>query len=157
MVKLLNTLILLVFISIIWFPYPAKPKPQPTKRDLAQIACVAHAVYHEARGEPLEGQLAVAYVVMNRTSNGYPSNACTVVYQPNQFTDIAKTKPNKRSLVWRKAVDVAELAYWKEAPDPTNGSRFFYAPKKIKTPQWAMNKTNPVVIGAHKFFDIKEN
>jgi Cell Wall Hydrolase len=44
--------------------------------------CIADAVYFEARGEPLRGQMAVAQVVMNRVFSGrYPNNVCGVVYQ----------------------------------------------------------------------------
>src|SRR6185437_15614301 len=42
--------------------------------------CLATAAYFEARGESLEGQLAVAHVVMNRASSGrYPPDWCGVV------------------------------------------------------------------------------
>jgi hypothetical protein len=44
--------------------------------------CLADAIYFEARGEPLKGQMAVAQVVMNRVFTGfYPNNVCGVVYQ----------------------------------------------------------------------------
>jgi spore germination cell wall hydrolase CwlJ-like protein len=44
--------------------------------------CLADAVYFEARGEPVRGQIAVAQVVMNRVfSQFYPDNVCDVVYQ----------------------------------------------------------------------------
>ena len=44
--------------------------------------CLADAIYFEARGEPLRGQMAVAQVVMNRVFSGYyPNNVCGVVYQ----------------------------------------------------------------------------
>jgi len=44
--------------------------------------CIADAVYFEARGEPLRGQMAVAQVVMNRVFSGrYPNDVCGVVYQ----------------------------------------------------------------------------
>ena len=44
--------------------------------------CLADAVYFEARGEPLRGQMAVAQVVINRVFSGfYPDNVCGVVYQ----------------------------------------------------------------------------
>ena len=49
--------------------------------------CIAVAVYHEARGESLEGQLAVAKVIMNRAASGkYPTSWCGVVKQPWQFS-----------------------------------------------------------------------
>lgn len=48
----------------------------------AAEACLATAVYFEARSESLEGQLAVAMVILNRTkSDHYPSTVCGVVYQ----------------------------------------------------------------------------
>lgn len=44
--------------------------------------CLANAVYFEARGEAVRGQIAVAQVVMNRVfSPFYPNNVCDVVYQ----------------------------------------------------------------------------
>ena len=44
--------------------------------------CLAEAVYFEARGEPVRGQIAVAQVVLNRVFSGYyPNNVCGVVYQ----------------------------------------------------------------------------
>lgn len=44
--------------------------------------CLAEAVYFEARGEAVRGQIAVAQVVMNRTFSGfYPNTVCGVVYQ----------------------------------------------------------------------------
>lgn len=44
--------------------------------------CLANAVYFEARGEPVRGQIAVAQVVMNRVFSGYyPNDVCGVVYQ----------------------------------------------------------------------------
>jgi spore germination cell wall hydrolase CwlJ-like protein len=44
--------------------------------------CLANAIYFEARGEPVRGQMAVAQVVINRVFSGYyPGNVCGVVYQ----------------------------------------------------------------------------
>src|SRR4030095_7857272 len=52
-----------------------------------QANCIAVAVYHEARGETLDGQLAVARGIMNRAASGrYPSSWCGVVKQPAQFS-----------------------------------------------------------------------
>ena len=50
-------------------------------RDKAE-KCLTNAVYFEARGEPVRGQIAVAQVVMNRVFSGYyPDSVCGVVYQ----------------------------------------------------------------------------
>jgi spore germination cell wall hydrolase CwlJ-like protein len=44
--------------------------------------CLTNAIYFEARGEPVRGQIAVAQVVMNRVFSGYyPDSVCGVVYQ----------------------------------------------------------------------------
>jgi spore germination cell wall hydrolase CwlJ-like protein len=46
--------------------------------------CLAEAVYFEARGEPVRGQIAVAQVIMNRVfSPFYPNDVCGVVHQSN--------------------------------------------------------------------------
>jgi hypothetical protein len=51
-----------------------------------QANCIAVAIYHESRGESLDGQLAVARVIMNRAASGkYPGSWCGVVKQPWQF------------------------------------------------------------------------
>jgi spore germination cell wall hydrolase CwlJ-like protein len=50
-------------------------------RDKAE-KCLTDAVYFEARGEPVRGQIAVAQVVLNRVfSPFYPNTVCEVVYQ----------------------------------------------------------------------------
>ena len=52
-----------------------------------QQRCLATAVYFESMGEPLEGQLAVARVVINRAASGrYPTTLCAVVKQKAQFS-----------------------------------------------------------------------
>src|SRR5205085_11083570 len=44
--------------------------------------CLAAAIYFEARGEPVRGQIAIAQVILNRAFSGYyPNTVCGVVYQ----------------------------------------------------------------------------
>ena len=51
--------------------------------------CLAEAVYFEARGEAVRGQIAVAQVVLNRAFSGfYPTTVCGVVYQ-NKYHHMA--------------------------------------------------------------------
>lgn len=50
---------------------------------------LANVIYHEARGEPLRGQVAVGHVVLNRVKDPrYPDSIHAVVWQPKQFTGI---------------------------------------------------------------------
>ena len=53
------------------------PRKRRSRPPIAEQDCLANAVYFEARGEPLEGQLAVAEVVLNRAASGrYPATLC---------------------------------------------------------------------------------
>jgi spore germination cell wall hydrolase CwlJ-like protein len=75
-----------------------------------QLRCLATAIYFEARSEPLEGQLAVAQVVRNRTRSGrFPASLCGVVYQPSQFSFSHRRSPSNREQ-WARAVKVATIA-----------------------------------------------
>ena len=70
-----------------------------------QTNCLATAVYFEARGETVEGQLAVARVVMNRAASGrYPTDWCSVVKQPAQFSFVRNGAfPQANTDSWRGA------------------------------------------------------
>ena len=66
-------------------PFAGRPGRERGRRETgdAEQECLANAVYFEARGEPLRGQLAVAEVVMNRAASGrFPASLCGVVVQP---------------------------------------------------------------------------
>lgn len=122
----------------------------PEKFPDKQVDCLAHAIYHEARGESAEGQLAVAHVVLNRVQSGqFANSVCGVVYQPHQFTNIRQTKPIKSSKSWSYARLTSLYAMAGLSYDPTNGAKYFYAPAVVK-PQWAKGKKK-VVIGHHIF------
>lgn len=91
------------------------------------MRCLASAVYFESKGEPLEGQLAVAQVIMNRVASGrFADDICGVVYQPGQFSftwDGRSDEPSD-SPAWRTAQAVAVIAAtdnWREVvPDATH-------------------------------------
>lgn len=72
--------------------------------------CLALAIYYETRSEPLEGQLAVAKVILNRVdSDHYPNDVCDVVYQPRQFSFTHDGKPERpRHDSWEGIKQMAE-------------------------------------------------
>ena len=77
---------------------------------IAAAACLSLALYHEARGEPLLGQLMVAKVIVNRMeSPRWPSSMCNVITQDRQFSFYRKGKaPSPRDEVaWAKAQELA--------------------------------------------------
>lgn len=117
----------------------------------ADLFCLSHVVYHEARGESFNGQLAVAYVVLNR-SLAWHRSICQVVYQPAQFTNIRKTIPVETSREWQTAHFAATMATKKYIDDPTKGSLYFYAPHKVSEPRWARMKKFVGRIGHHLFY-----
>ena len=54
---------------------------------MLEILCLTVAIYYEARGEPIEGQAAVAQVILNRVQHpDFPDDACAVVFEPDQFS-----------------------------------------------------------------------
>jgi hypothetical protein len=78
--------------------------------------CLANAIYFEARGESVRGQIAVAQVVMNRVFSGYyPNNVCGVVYQNSnrhlacQFTFACDGIPDRinEPAAWERAKTIA--------------------------------------------------
>ena len=79
-----------------------------------ELRCLAGAVYFEARGEALAGQLAVAQVIINRTEDGrFPRSYCGVVSQPGQFSFMrGRQMPTIRtgSPAWERAVAIAQIA-----------------------------------------------
>ena len=78
--------------------------------------CLANAIYFEARGEQVRGQIAVAQVVMNRVFSGYyPHDVCGVVYQDShrhlacQFTFACDGIPDRIDELdaWVRAREIA--------------------------------------------------
>lgn len=116
------------------------------------LICLARTVYAEARGEPREGQLAVAYVVLERTGvPGYPETICDVVLEPNQFATSEMDLP-KNWEAYQAAMLVALDVLQGKSANPVEGATYFYAYKKAK-PYWARQFTEIAVIGNHRFME----
>jgi len=118
------------------------------------MLCLAQAVYFEARGEPLEGQLAVANVVINRAkSDLYPGDICSVVKQPAQFSFVRKgaiPAVNESSAAWRRAKAIAQIAHDDLWDCQADDALFFHA--TYVRPSWARRKTRLAQIDTHIFY-----
>lgn len=116
--------------------------------------CLASAVYFEARGEPLEGQLAVAEVVINRTNSGrYPATICGVVTQPAQFSFVRGQRipaADRGSDAWRRAVAIARIAQDRTAPQLDNDVLWYHA--DYVAPSWGRRLNRTAKIGLHIFY-----
>jgi len=115
--------------------------------------CLANAVYFEARGESLEGQLAVARVVMNRAASGqYPTTWCGVVKQPAQFSFVrdGQFPAIYDADAWKTAQGVARVAMSNIVPSLPSDVLWYHA--DYCSPSWGSRLTYFEKIGAHMFF-----
>jgi N-acetylmuramoyl-L-alanine amidase len=121
-----------------------------------QANCIAVAVYHEARGESLEGQLAVAKVIMNRAASGkYPGSWCGVVKQPWQFSFVNPRSGympsvDQASAAWNKALGVTRLAVANAVSSVPSDTLWYHA--DYVAPSWGRRLTKVEKIGAHIFY-----
>ena len=120
----------------------------------AAMMCLALNIYHEARGEPLLGQIAVGSVTMNR-ANWEVKEICPVVYAPKQFswTSIKKgadQHPPASDKSWKRAQQLADKIIKGEVEDVTNGATFFHA-NSVK-PYWRHAFERTTEIGNHIFY-----
>jgi spore germination cell wall hydrolase CwlJ-like protein len=119
-----------------------------------QANCLATAVYFEARGESLEGQLAVARVVMNRAGSGkYPPDWCSVVKQPAQFSFVRHGEfpaIDTTSAAWARAQGIARLAISNVIPSVEPDVLWYHA--TYVAPSWGHRLNMVERIGAHIFY-----
>lgn len=114
----------------------------------AALLCLAMAVYHESRSEPLIGQQAVAHVVLNRVRSGlFPDDVCSVLVQDAQFP--FPWDPPRNAGAWRRAVHIAEQALNGHSFDPTGGALHYH--RVDITVPWSVGMTG-MVIGDHVFW-----
>lgn len=91
-----------------------------------ELDCLTKAIYHEARGESLQGQIAVGWVIINRTlSSRFPDTICDVIYQRSQFSWTIKPPKIRETYAYELAKDVAHAIINRVHPDPTKGALYF--------------------------------
>ena len=115
--------------------------------------CIADSIYHEARGESVEGMIAVANVIINRMrSSRYPDTACAVVYQYRQFSwTLYASKLQPIVDYGNEYIErIAELALQSRLIDITGGATHYHT--TYINPRWAASKKQTFVIGQHIFY-----
>ncbi|MBN9249247.1 MAG: cell wall hydrolase [Mesorhizobium sp. 61-13] len=135
-------------------PLPAAVFSQPEQ------ACLANAIYFEARSESLRGQAAVAQVVLNRVRNPtYPSSICGVVYQNDNWFNRCQfsfacdgrkdrvTEPSR----YKIAKDIAMAVTAGKIFLPEVGSSTHYYASYVN-PGWARAMHKMTKIGLHIFY-----
>lgn len=131
-------------------------------REDPELRCLAKNIYHEARGESLDGQVAVGIVTLNRVkSERYPNSICEVVYQPSQFSwTIDKPKIHNWKL-YHKIKELADLLIDNHAISEVDDAMYYHADRvyddqlqvwKRLRPWWAKYKTRVTQIDNHIFY-----
>lgn len=146
-----------------WFAYADHARLVAAERRQADLTCLAQNIYFEARGEPLEGQYAVAEVTMNRVASPrYPDSVCDVVHQRHwsarsrryigafSWTEL-ESLPRPKGPAWQRARSIAEAVYDDRHTPKVAGALFYHA--DYVQPAWA-NELQPVAeIGSHIFYE----
>lgn len=127
------------------------------------LGCLARNIYHEARGEPVDGQFAVAEVTLNRVeSTLFPDTVCDVVHEKRwdrkrgrnvgafSWTELDQvSKPG--GAAWDQALSAARSVYDGERNSLVHGALFYHA-VSIE-PRWARSKKQVARIGRHIFYE----
>ena len=124
-----------------------------------QWACLAEAIYFEARGEPVEGQFAVAEVILNRVdSPKFPNSICKVVRQGTgrkhacqfSYNCDGKLEYIANGSAYDQAKRVARVSMDRKTRPLTKGATFYHA--TFVSPSWARSFQHVATIGVHKFY-----
>lgn len=131
-----------------------------SKESKQQVDCLAENIYHEAKSEPVKGQIAVALVTINRVvDDRFPKDICLVVKQRTKSGDriicqfswhCMKVRLNRNSETYQQVLKRAIHVYlnYNLIDDFTKGSLYFHADHV--NPRWNLRKT--VQIGRHIFY-----
>ena len=131
----------------------------PVPKSDKQMSCLAEALYFEARGEPIEGQLAVGEVILNRVEDTrYPSSICKVINQGTgrrfacQFTYTCDGKletVNERR-PYEVALKIAKILMTTHDRRLTRGSTHYHS--NYVNPKWSKKFERVAKFGRHIFY-----
>src|SRR5215472_14263269 len=133
-------------------PVTAAPKEEHISG--SDLLCLALNVYREARNQPIEGQLAVAHVTLNRYETSDLPTICDVVFKTGYFAwtrdpKVVQEWPRDEA-AWEMAQRVAHQALADPKADPVKGSTYFHT---VSTePDWAPTLVRVGRIGDHVFY-----
>jgi spore germination cell wall hydrolase CwlJ-like protein len=118
--------------------------------------CILRNIFHEARGEPFEGKIAVAQVTFNRLSDGrWGKTLCSVVFARSQFSwtlDRVKRNAKPGGPAWQESKLALEQYLAGTRVVNLERSTHFHATWMERKPGWAHKKENLTTIGQHTFY-----
>lgn len=137
---------------------PARPEAAvtpaiATDADTASVECIAKVVRHEAANQADRGQLAVAQLIVTRTTVGdrFGRTPCAVVNQPGQFFDTGSYHPDRSSPQWSRAVAASRDALGHVSPAVVPGALFYHAANQ-SAPRFFRSRARVAVLGDHIFY-----
>ena len=131
----------------------------PLLRGNKNWKCLADAIYFEARGETIEGQYAVAEVILNRAaSKAYPNNICSVVKQGGlrrdrcQFSYMCdgKFEVIREPKAFARSAKIATIMLKGTPRNLTHGAMYYHS--KSVSPSWSKTFHLTTTIGHHHFY-----
>jgi len=144
-----------ILTALLWASYVSPStlaRENPIKVNKKDLVCLAQNIYHEARGEPLEGQIAVAQVTLNRVkSRDFHPTVCGVVYADKQFswTD-EPLKPIQDMKAWQSSLKIADAILARKIT-VSNFKALYFHTKQVN-PKWSHKKQIIAKIGNHIFY-----
>ena len=128
------------------------------------LMCLALNIYFEARSEPIQGQIAIAEVTLNRVASAnYPNDVCSVVLQENkdgcQFSfwcDGKSDQPREHNSL-RTSKALAELMLNEGRYITVIGNEATHYHSNDVHPYWANDLHKIRRIGKHIFYKKKDN
>ncbi|MDC3087400.1 cell wall hydrolase [Paracoccaceae bacterium] len=124
-----------------------------------ELKCLSEALYFEARGEQIEGQIAVADVIINRKdSKRFPNTICSVVSEGSNKRNACQFSYNcdgKLELIYdkktyKRIVKLSSMILNGAFSDVTKGATFFHASEV--SPSWSKKFKKTRKIGRHIFY-----
>jgi N-acetylmuramoyl-L-alanine amidase len=126
------------------------------------LLCLSLNIFHEARGEPVMGQYAVAMVTLNRAKQD-KRQVCQVTFKPKQFSwanrgvtrvkggwELSPALTPKDQHAWWMAQRIAQTSLAGRMPDFTRGATFYHA--TYVRPRWRLAMVEVKQIGSHRFY-----
>lgn len=122
------------------------------KATKAELLCLAKNIYYEARGEPMQGKIAVAQVTLNRVIHRteFDASICQVVYAKQQFSWTAEKHREPRGEAWLEAQALAKAVIVGVAHLPEFKALYFH--NLTVKPRWRKTKDLVATIGNHIFY-----
>lgn len=111
------------------------------------LSLMAHVVYGEARGEPFQGQVAIAAVILNRLhSSKFPNSISAIVHGPGAFDAVSNGQANlaPNAEAKRAVMDAVH------GMDPSHGATFYFNPAKTSN-AFVWSRPEITKIGHHIF------